>query len=74
MLDSFKIIEKMNVSYCLKLLLSMHQHDVFSFNYLKSVVNDSLSNQKQKSSRSIIIDDEKVWNVDDILNSQHYYD
>ena len=44
MLDSFKIIEKMNVFYRLKLFLNMHQHDVFSFNYLKSVVNDSLSN------------------------------
>ena len=60
MLNSFKIIEKMSVFYRLKLLLSMHQHDVFSFNYLKSVVNDSLSNQKQKSSRSIIVDDEKT--------------
>ena len=44
MLNSFKIIEKISVFYRLKLLLSMHQHDVFSFNYLKSVVNDSLSN------------------------------
>ena len=44
MLDSFKIIEKMKVFYRLKLLSSMHQHDVFSFNYLRFVVNDSLSN------------------------------
>ena len=73
MFDSFKIIEKMNVLYRLKLSLSMHQHDVFSFNYLKSAVNDSLSSQKQKSSRSIIVDDEKAWNVDDILNSRHHY-
>ena len=74
MLDLFKIIEKMSVFYRLKLSLSMHQHDVFSFNYLKSVVNDSLLSQKQKSSKSIIIDDEKTWNVDDILNSRHHYD
>ena len=74
MLDSFKIIEKVSVFYCLKLSSSMHQHDVFSFNYLKFVVNNSLLNQKQKSLRSIIVDDEKVWNVDDILNSQHHYD
>ena len=63
----------MRVFYRLKLLSSMHQHDVFSFNYLKSAVNDSLSNQKQKSSRSIVVDDEKAWNVDDILNSRHHY-
>ena len=43
MLNSFKIIEKMNVFYRLKLSSNMHQHDVFSFNYLKSAVNDSLS-------------------------------
>ena len=46
MLDSFKIVEKVNAFYRLKLSLSMHQHDVFSFNYLRSAVNDSLSNQK----------------------------
>ena len=47
MLNSFKIIEKMSVLYCLKLFLNMHQHDVFSFNYLKSAVNNLLSNQKK---------------------------
>ena len=74
MFNSFKIIEKMKVFYRLKLLSYMHQHDFFSFNYLKSVVNNSLSSQKQKSSRSIIVDDEKTWNMNDILNSQHHYD
>ena len=44
MLNSFKIIEKMNALYRLKLPSNMHQHNVFSFNYLKSAVNDSLSN------------------------------
>ena len=60
MLDSFKIIEKINVFYRLKLLLNMHQHNVFLFNYLKSVINNSLLNQKQKSLKSIIIDDKKT--------------
>ena len=73
MLDSFKIIEKVSVFYRLKLFSSMHQHDVFSFNYLRSVVNNLLSNQKQESSRPIIVDDEKAWNVDDILNNRHHY-
>ena len=73
MLDPFKIIEKMKVFYHLKLSLSMHQHDVFSFNYLRPAVNDLLSNQKQKSPKSIIVDDEKAWNVDNILNSRHHY-
>ena len=46
MFNLFKIIEKMSVFYRLKLFSSMHQHDVFLFNYLKFAVNDSLSNQK----------------------------
>ena len=44
MLNLFKIIEKMSVSYRLKLSLNMHQYNVFLFNYLKFAVNDSLSN------------------------------
>ena len=44
MLNSFKIIEKMNAFYHLKLFSNMHQHDIFSFNYLKFAVNNSLSN------------------------------
>ena len=71
--NSFKIIEKINILYRLKLFLSMHQHNIFLFNYLKFAVNNSLLNQKQKSSKSILIDDEKAWNVNDILNSRHYY-
>ena len=44
MFNSFKIIEKMSAFYRLKLLSSMHQHDIFSFNYLRFAINDSLSN------------------------------
>ena len=46
MFNSFKIIEKISVFYRLKLSLRMHQHNIFLFNYLKSVVNDFLSSQK----------------------------
>ena len=60
MLDSFKIIKKMKAFYRLKLFSDMHQHDVFSSNYLRPAVNDSLSSQKQKSSRPIVVDDEKA--------------
>ena len=60
MLDPFKIIRKINVFYRLKLSLNVHQHNVFLFNYLKFAVNDLLLNQKQKSSRLIIVDDKKA--------------
>ena len=60
MFNSFKIIEKMNVFYRLKLLLSMYQHNIFSFNYLRSAMNNSLLNQKHQLLKSIIVDDEKI--------------
>ena len=69
MFNSFKIVEKINTFYRSKLLSSKHQHDVFLLNYLKFAVNNSLSNWKQKFLKLIIVDDEKVWNEDDILNS-----
>ena len=42
MLNLFKIIKKINVFYRLRLSSSMHQYDVFLFNYLKSAVNNLL--------------------------------
>ena len=44
MFNPFKIFEKINIFYYLKLFSNIHQHDVFLFNYLKFVVNDSLLN------------------------------
>ena len=44
MFNLFKIVKRVSAFYRLRLFLSMHQHDVFLFNYLKSVVNNSLSN------------------------------
>jgi len=58
MLDSFQIIESVDSFYKLKLLKTMHIHDVFHSELLHSVVNDSLSDQKNESSKSIVINDE----------------
>jgi len=55
MLDSFKVINLINFFYKLKLSETMHIHDVFHFELFCSVVNDSLFNQKNESSESIII-------------------
>ena len=46
MFDSFKIVEKRSAFYRLKLFSSIYQYDIFSFNFLKSVINDSLSDYK----------------------------
>ena len=58
MLDSFQIIESVDSFYKLKLSKTMRIHDVFHSELLYSVINDSLSDQKNESSRSIVINDE----------------
>ena len=72
MLDSFKITDSVDFFYKLKLSETMHIHDVFHSELLHSVVDDSLSDQKNESSRSIVINDENEWEIDDILNFRRY--
>ncbi len=72
MLDSFQIIEFVDSFYKLKLSETMCIHDVFHSKLLHSVVDNSLFDQKNESSRSIVINDEDEWEIDDILNSWCY--
>ncbi len=72
MLNSFQIIESVDSFYKLKLSETMRIYDVFHSELLRSVVDNSLSDQKNESSRSIVINDEDEWEIDDILNSQCY--
>jgi len=58
MLDSFINLDFIDSSYKLKLSESMHVHDVFHSDVLRSVVNDLLPDQKNESSDSIVINDE----------------
>ncbi len=73
MLDSFQITESVDSFYKLKLSKTMRIHDVFHSELLHSVVNDSLSDQKNELSKSIVINDEDEWKIDDILNFQWYW-
>ncbi len=72
MLNSFQIIESVDSFYKLKLSETMRIYDVFHSELSRSVVDNSLSDQKNESSRSIVINDEDEWEIDDILNSQCY--
>ncbi len=72
MLNSFQITESVDSFYKLKLSETMHIHDVFHSKLLRSVVNDSLPSQKNESSRSIVINDEDEWKINDILNFRRY--
>ncbi len=73
MLDSFQITDSVDSFYKLKLSETMHIHDVFHSELLRSVVDDSLSDQKNELSKSIVINDEDEWKIDDILNSRRYW-
>jgi len=72
MLDSFQITESVDSFYKLKLSETMHIHDVFHSELLRSAVDDSLPGQKNEPSKSIVINDEDEWEIDDILNSRRY--
>ena len=72
MLDSFQNIDIVDSFYKLKLFETMHIHDVFHSELLRFAVNDSLFNQKNEFSKSIVINDENEWKIDDILNSRWY--
>jgi len=58
MLDSFINLNFIDSLYKLKLSESMHVHDVFHSDLLRSVVDDLLSDQKNELSDSIVINDE----------------
>ena len=54
-LKLYKIIEKMETFYRLKFPKNFKSHNVFGFNSLRPIANDPLFNQKQKSSKPVII-------------------
>jgi len=58
MLNSFTNLNLVDSSYKLKLSESMHVHDVFHSDLLRSVVDDFLPDQKNELSGSIVINDE----------------
>ncbi len=72
MLDSFTNLYFIDSSYKLKLSESMHVHDVFHSDLLRSTVDDFLPDQKNELSDSIVINDEDKWKINNILNFRRY--
>ena len=72
-LNSFQITDFVDSFYKLKLSKTMHIHDVFHSELLCSVVDDSLFDQKNEFSRSIVINDEDEWEINNILNFRWYW-
>ncbi len=73
MLNSFQIVDLVDSFYKLKLLKTMRIHDVFHSKLFHLVINDSLSDQKNELSKSIVINDEDEWKIDNILNFRWYW-
>ncbi len=74
-LDLYQITVKVNIFYHLRLSVSMkHLHSMFSSKLLRSYSENSLSEQHSESFRSITIEDDEHWEIDDILNFRRYRD
>jgi hypothetical protein len=58
----------------LNLSQSTKIHDTFHISLLRKVVIDSLIEQIQSSSFSIVIEEEKEYEIDDILNNRYHYE
>jgi hypothetical protein len=75
-IESYKIEKMMKDACQLDLSQSMKIHDTFHTSLLRKAAIDSLTEQIQSSSLSIIIDgqNEKKYEIDDILNSRYHYE
>ncbi len=74
-LDLYQITVKVSIFYHLRLSVSMkHLHSMFSSKLLRSYSEDFLSEQHSESFRSITIEDNEHWEIDDILNFRRYRD
>jgi hypothetical protein len=73
-IESYKI-KKIVRNVCqLNLSQSMKIHDTFHISLLRKVAIDSLTEQMQLSSLSIVVDDEKEYEMNDILDNRYHYE
>ncbi len=72
MLELFKILIEIEHVYQLKLSSTMKIHSKFASNLLQLDSKNSLNKQWNKSSDSIVINDEDEWKMKNILNFKHY--
>jgi hypothetical protein len=73
-IDSYKIKKVIRNACQLNLSQSMKIHDTFHISLLRSASNDSLIEQIQSSSFSIVIDEKEKYEMNDVLDSRYHYD
>jgi ribosomal protein L11 len=74
MIESYKIKKILRDVCQLNLSSSMKIHDTFHTSLLRSISTNSLIDQIQSSSSSIVMNDEKKYEMNNILNSRYHYD
>ncbi len=74
MLGFFEVIENKRVVVELQLPQSMKIHNIFHPNLLRNASRDPLTNQINEPLSSIIINNEKEWEVKDILDARSHQD
>ncbi len=72
MLESFKILIEIEHAYWLKLSSTIKIHSKFISNLLQLNSKNSLKEQRNESSDSIVMNDKDEWKVKNILNFKHY--
>jgi hypothetical protein len=73
-IESYNIKKVLRDVCQLKLSQSMKIHDIFHTFLIRKTAMNSLIEQIQFSSFSIVINDEEEYEVNDILNSRYHYD
>jgi hypothetical protein len=74
-IEFYKIKKMMREACQLKLSSSMKIHDIFHTSLLRKVAIDSFTEQISSSSSSIVVEDEeKEYEMNDILNSRYHYE
>jgi predicted metal-dependent hydrolase len=73
-IDFYKIKKILKKACQLKLFSSMKIHDTFHTSLLRFAVTNFLTEQIQSSSFSIVINEKEEYEINDILNSEYYYD
>ena len=73
MIESYSIIKIIDSFYQIQFLETVRIFDTFHFSLLRKASMNSLSKQINEFSSSIIINDEKKWEMNDILNVRKHY-
>jgi hypothetical protein len=73
-IESYKVIKVIKNACQLKLSQSMKIHDTFHISLLRKVATNFFIEQIQFSSFSIMMNDEKKYEMNDILNNRYHYD